>query len=195
MAKKNMGLSFDDFLKEEAMLEDVTAVAMKRVISWQIAQEMKAQQLTKTALAKRMHSSRASLNRLLDENDASLTLTTLASAAAALADWFSPAAGSPYSHSASAALCGAEALVLMHLGKVLPPPLEAPEGLRVLVRALLRAADSSPVVGAGAALARCAAQVLCSTGSAEDLVDALSVEVPPFAAVHGIITDALVARE
>ena len=84
MAKKNMGSSFDDFLKEEAMLEDVTAVAMKRVISWQIAQEMKAQQLTKTGLAKRMHNSRASLNRLLDENDASLTLTTLASAAAAL---------------------------------------------------------------------------------------------------------------
>ena len=66
------------------MLEDVTAVAMKRVISWQIAHEMKAQQLTKTALAKRMNTSRASLNRLLDENDASLTLTTLASAAAAL---------------------------------------------------------------------------------------------------------------
>ena len=84
MAKKNMASSFDDFLKEEAMLEDVTAVAMKRVISWQIAHEMKAQQLTKTALAKRMNTSRASLNRLLDENDASLTLTTLASAAAAL---------------------------------------------------------------------------------------------------------------
>ena len=84
MAKKNMGSNFDDFLKEEAMLEEVTAVAMKRVISWHIAQEMKAQHLTKTALAKRMHTSRASLNRLLDENDASLTLTTLASAAAAL---------------------------------------------------------------------------------------------------------------
>jgi len=84
MAKKNIGSSFDDFLKEEAMLEEVTAVAMKRVISWQIAQEMKAQQLTKTALAKRMHTSRAALNRLLDENDSSLTLTTLASAAAAL---------------------------------------------------------------------------------------------------------------
>jgi len=68
------------------MLEDVTAVAMKRVISWQVAQEMKAQHLTKTALAKRMHTSRASLNRLLDENDASLTLTTLASAAAALGE-------------------------------------------------------------------------------------------------------------
>ena len=84
MAKKNIGSSFDDFLKEEAMLEEVTAVAMKRVISWQIAQEMKAQQLTKTALAKRMHTSRAALNRVLDENDSSLTLTTLASAAAAL---------------------------------------------------------------------------------------------------------------
>ena len=84
MAKKNIGSSFDDFLKEQAMLEEVTAVAMKRVISWQIAQEMKAQQLTKTALAKRMHTSRAALNRLLDENDSSLTLTTLASAAAAL---------------------------------------------------------------------------------------------------------------
>ena len=84
MAKKNIGSSFDDFLKEEAMLEEVAAVAMKRVIAWQIAQEMKVQQLTKTALAKRMHTSRAALNRLLDENDSSLTLTTLASAAAAL---------------------------------------------------------------------------------------------------------------
>ena len=84
MAKKNIGSSFDDFLKEEAILEEVTAVAMKRVIAWQIAQEMKAQQLTKTALAKRKHTSRAALNRLLDENDSSLTLTTLASAAAAL---------------------------------------------------------------------------------------------------------------
>ena len=79
MAKKHIGSSFDDFLHEEA-----TAVAIKRVISWQIAEEMKNQQLTKTALAKRMHTSRAALNRLLDENDSSLTLTTLASAAAAL---------------------------------------------------------------------------------------------------------------
>ena len=84
MAKKNIGSSFDDFLKEEAILEEVTAVALKRVIAWQIAEAMKAQQLTKTELAKRMHTSRAALNRLLDENDPSLTLTTLASAAAAL---------------------------------------------------------------------------------------------------------------
>ena len=84
MRSKNIGSSFDDFLQEEALLEETTAVALKRVIAWQIAAEMKTQQLTKTSLAKKMHTSRAALNRLLDENDASLTLTTLASAAAAL---------------------------------------------------------------------------------------------------------------
>ena len=84
MGKTNIGSSFDDFLQEEAILEDATAVALKRVIAWQIAEEMKAQQITKTELAKRMHTSRAALNRLLDDADPSLTLTTLASAAAAL---------------------------------------------------------------------------------------------------------------
>lgn len=84
MGKKNIGGSFDEFLREEAILDDATAVALKRVIAWQIAEEMKVQQITKTELAKRMHTSRAALNRLLDEADPSLTLTTLASAAAAL---------------------------------------------------------------------------------------------------------------
>ena len=84
MGKKHIGSGFDEFLAEEAMLEEATAVAIKRVIAWQIAQEMEVQHLTKTALAKKMRTSRAALNRLLDENDASLTLTTLASAAAAL---------------------------------------------------------------------------------------------------------------
>jgi antitoxin HicB len=84
MTNKHVGSRFDDFLAEEAILEETTAVAIKRVIAWQIAQEMQAQQLTKTALARKMRTSRAALNRLLDENDASLTLTTLVSAAAAL---------------------------------------------------------------------------------------------------------------
>lgn len=84
MGKKNIGSSFDRFLQEEAILDDATAVALKRVIAWQIAEEMKVQQITKTELAKRMHTSRAALNRLLDDADPSLTLTTLASAATAL---------------------------------------------------------------------------------------------------------------
>ena len=66
------------------MLGEATAVAVKRVIAWQIEREMAAQKLTKTAMAKKMRTSRASLNRLLDENDTSLTLATLAGAAAAL---------------------------------------------------------------------------------------------------------------
>jgi antitoxin HicB len=84
MKKRNVGSGFDEFLAEEGMLEEVTAVAVKRVIAWQIEQAMAAQKLTKTAMAKKMRTSRASLNRLLDEKDTSLTLTTLASAAAAL---------------------------------------------------------------------------------------------------------------
>ncbi len=84
MVNKHIGSRFDDFLSEQGLLEQSTAVALKRVIAWQIAEEMKAQQLTKTELARRMHTSRAALNRLLDEEDGSLTLTTLASAAAAL---------------------------------------------------------------------------------------------------------------
>ena len=84
MKHKNIGSNFDDFLSEEAMLQEATATAMKRVIAWQIEQEMKAQKLTKTALAAKMHASRAALNRLLDASGTSLTLTTLASAAAAL---------------------------------------------------------------------------------------------------------------
>lgn len=80
----HIGSSFDDFLSEEAILDEVTAVATKRVIAWQIAEGMAAHKLSKTAMAKKMHTSRASLNRLLDEEDTSLTLTTLVSAAAAL---------------------------------------------------------------------------------------------------------------
>jgi predicted XRE-type DNA-binding protein len=78
------GSNFDDFLLEEGVLEVCTANAIKRVLSMQIEEEMKAQHLTKSAMANKMHTSRSSLNRLLDESDTSLTLTTLAGAAAAL---------------------------------------------------------------------------------------------------------------
>lgn len=84
MNAQHIGSNFDEFLAEEALLEEATAVAVKRVIAWQIEQEMAAQKITKTSMAKKMHTSRAALNRLLDKTDTSLTLTTLASAAAVL---------------------------------------------------------------------------------------------------------------
>lgn len=84
MNPDHLGSSFDDFLQEEAILEESTATAMKRVLAWQIQEAMAEQHLSKTAMAAKMHTSRAALNRLLDGTDTSLTLTTLASAASAL---------------------------------------------------------------------------------------------------------------
>lgn len=84
MSKAHLGSQFDEFLEEEGMLQSATATAVKRVIAWQIEEAMRSRHLTKTDMAKKMRTSRAALNRLLDESDTSLTLTTLASAAAAL---------------------------------------------------------------------------------------------------------------
>jgi Phage derived protein Gp49-like (DUF891) len=87
MAKKknpHLGSSFDDFLKEEGIYEEVTAAAMKRLLAWQIAQAMKKQRLTKSVMAKRMRTSRAALDRLLDAQNTSVTLQTMGRAAAAL---------------------------------------------------------------------------------------------------------------
>jgi antitoxin HicB len=79
-----VGSKFDNFLKEEGIFETTTAVSIKKVLAFPIEEEMQAQRLTKAAMSQRMHTSRAALNRLLDDKDTSLTLTTLASAAAAL---------------------------------------------------------------------------------------------------------------
>lgn len=81
---KRIGSSFDDFLEEEGLLEDANATAAKRVIAWQLAGAMKQAGITKTEMAARMHTSRAAVNRVLDENDTGLTLDTLSKAAAAL---------------------------------------------------------------------------------------------------------------
>jgi antitoxin HicB len=66
MKNKHRGSSFDDFLKEEGLLEECNAEAVKRVIAFQLEKELKKQKLTKTQLAKRMHTSRAAVNRILD---------------------------------------------------------------------------------------------------------------------------------
>ncbi len=81
---EHIGSNFDEFLAEDGTLEEAIAVAVKRVIAWQIEREMATQKLTKIIMAKKMQTSRAALNRLLDENDTSLTLSTLARAASVL---------------------------------------------------------------------------------------------------------------
>ena len=84
MNKKHIGSNFDDFLKEEKIYEQTQAAAIKRVVAYQIVQEMKLKNLTKTEMASRMKTSRAALERLLDPDNASITLFTLERAASAL---------------------------------------------------------------------------------------------------------------
>ena len=84
MNKKHIGSNFDDFLREENLYEQVQAVAIKRMIAYQIAEEMKKKNLSKTEMANRMKTSRAALERLLDPDNASITLFTLERAASAL---------------------------------------------------------------------------------------------------------------
>ena len=84
MAKKNVGSNFDEFLEDEGILEEVSAVAVKRLIACQLAEKMSEKNLTKSELARRMETSRSSLDRLLDPDNSSVTLQTLQSAVQAL---------------------------------------------------------------------------------------------------------------
>lgn len=81
---KHIGSSFDDFMIEEGIYEEVTRVAVKRVIAWQVLQAMEEQKMSKTAMAKKMCTSRSALDRLLDANNASVTVQTLEKAASAV---------------------------------------------------------------------------------------------------------------
>ncbi|VXB23510.1 Fis family transcriptional regulator [Enhydrobacter sp. AX1] len=73
--------SFDDWLYDENINHEVTAIAVKRIIAWQISESMKAQHITKATLAQRMNVSRVTLDRLLKGDDTSLTLATLSNVA------------------------------------------------------------------------------------------------------------------
>lgn len=68
MKSKNIGGNFDAFLIQEGLLQEAAAAALKRVIVWQITEEMKSQNITKTSLAEKMRTSRASLNHLLGQD-------------------------------------------------------------------------------------------------------------------------------
>ena len=84
MNKKRVGGNFDDYLRDELLLDIAEATSVKRVIAFQIAQEMKLRKLSKSAMASRMKTSRAALERLLDPANPSVTISTLGRAAAAL---------------------------------------------------------------------------------------------------------------
>ena len=84
MKEKNIGTSFDSWLDEEGIRQEVTANAIKRVLAHQVAAVMTKDSLTRTAMARRMRTSRATLDRLLDAENGSVTLATLQKAATAV---------------------------------------------------------------------------------------------------------------
>lgn len=84
MTNSRIGSSFQDFLEEEGIREEVEALAQKRVIVWQIRHVMNEAGITKVELAGRMHTSRTQVDRLLDPNNDRVQLDTLQRAAQAV---------------------------------------------------------------------------------------------------------------
>ena len=84
MDKQHLGSNFDDFLAEEGLLEQTESIAIKRALAYQVEQLMQEQNLSKTEMSRRMKTSRAALERLLDPTNQSVTLQTLDRAARAL---------------------------------------------------------------------------------------------------------------
>ena len=81
---KFTGSNFDDFLREEGIYDEVTTRALKRLLSLQMQDALKDQQMTKTSLANRLNTSRSQLDRLLDPDYTSVTLDSLSQLASAL---------------------------------------------------------------------------------------------------------------
>ena len=80
----HLGSSFDDFLEEEGILAEVSVIALKRVLAWQIAQAMEIQGFSKASMADAMNTSRSALDRLLDPENIAVTLKTMDRAATVL---------------------------------------------------------------------------------------------------------------
>jgi DNA-binding Xre family transcriptional regulator len=82
--KKNIGSSLDSWLREEGIYEEVSANAIKRVLARQVQAAMREKHFSKTEMARRMRTSRAALDRLLDPQYDAVTLNTLCKAASAV---------------------------------------------------------------------------------------------------------------
>lgn len=82
--KGRLGPTFDSFLEEQGIAEETREIAVKRVIAWQLAQVMEEQHINKVEMARRLNTSRAQLDRLLDPDNDSVTLGMLTRAAKAV---------------------------------------------------------------------------------------------------------------
>ena len=83
MKQAHIGSDFDDFLKQDGLLAECEAGALKRVVAWQIEREMKRRKISRAKLASRMKTNRATLDRLFAQDETSATLPLLEQAALA----------------------------------------------------------------------------------------------------------------
>ena len=86
MRKQNgrIGSTFEDFLKEEGVYEETTAIAVKRVLAWQLTRAMQERQMSKNRMAKAMNTSRSQLDRILDPDNENVQLDSTIKAARVL---------------------------------------------------------------------------------------------------------------
>ena len=84
MKKAHIGSNFDDFLQQEGLLADCEAGALRRVVTWQIEQEMKRRRISRTTLASKMNTSRTTLDQLFANGETPVTFQLLERAALAL---------------------------------------------------------------------------------------------------------------
>jgi hypothetical protein len=78
MTNKHIGSSFDDFLNEEGLLAEAQAVAVARVFAWELEAYIVKEKQSKTAIARSLETSRSAVDRILDPENTSINLTTMA---------------------------------------------------------------------------------------------------------------------
>jgi antitoxin HicB len=84
MKRKHLGSKFEDFLAEQGMLEECRAAAIKFKITHELEKMMSEQKISKAEIAKRLKTSRTGIDRLLDPENTSITLNTIAKVASLL---------------------------------------------------------------------------------------------------------------
>lgn len=78
MTNKHIGSNFDDFLEEEGLLAKAQAVAIARVFAWELEAYIAKENQSKTAIARSLETSRSAVDRILDPENTSISLTTMA---------------------------------------------------------------------------------------------------------------------
>ena len=82
--KGRIGSAFEDYLAELETREETRAIAVKRVLAWELGRTMERHQMSRSAMARAMGTSRSQLDRILDPDNDHINFATLTAAAKVL---------------------------------------------------------------------------------------------------------------